>query len=211
MSEKDILERMKVKASGLSEDKKVPPQDSEPPEFHRCRYRKCGQDELRLESRSSSESKLFGITSHGDIGCSPTEVEHYHLHGIYCQACGHRICGASFSDNVCDDEVLFEWAKSQGEALTALTFVCPKCDSFILERTEVGIDFFNHVMAVCESDSPGGAPLIALWPIRYSRGGRSYRYRCSKGHELAKDDGTPVETAEELVEWLKACSAANNR
>lgn len=204
MFDEDLLDRMKVKAPGLSEDKNIPPQDSEPPAFYRCRCPKCAKDELRLESSSSSESKLFGITSDGDTGCSPTESEHYDRDGIHCQACGHRVCGDSFNDPVCDDELLLEWAKSQGEALTPLTFVCPKCDSSMLQRIEVGIEFFNHVMAVCESDSAGSAPLVALWPIRHSRGDRSYRYRCSEGHELAKDDGNPVETPEELVQWLRS-------
>ncbi len=77
--------------------------------------------------------------------------------------------------------------------------------------TETGIELVQEVRAVYtipgDTDEEEQAE-IALTPIRHTRYSANPTYRCLKGHELANDDGSPVETAEELVAWLKAHSAS---
>ena len=97
--------------------------------------------------------------------------------------------------------------KSNGEGLTPLPFICPKCGSRRLCREERDITFSQDVLAVCEY--PDGQPVVALRYLRWLDGGLTHRYCCSQGHELAKEDGSPVENKLELVEWLKANQSVN--
>jgi len=71
------------------------------------------------------------------------------------------------------------------------------------------MELSHEVVAVCEPIGPDNAPLVAVSHGRNIDGSGTYRYRCSHGHELARDDGYPVETSKELVEWLKARSAVD--
>ena len=208
MSENNVLKGMNVKACGLLDDKSVTPQDGKPPVFYRRPCSECGQNALNLiESGLFTRSPILGITSDGEIGCSGTELDGDYELGIYCRSCGQQVCSDSSLANECGDEFLSGWAKAATEAPPTLPFVCSTCDSQELHQVEVGIEFSHAVVAVCEADPPGNGPLIAVSHLREIGGRGTYRYRCSQGHELAKDDGTPVETAEELVEWLKARSA----
>jgi hypothetical protein len=212
MSEKNVLKGMKVKACGLSDDKSVAPQDGKPSVFYRRPCPECRKDTLDfIDFGVSMRSLILGITSDGEIGCSRAELEGDYKLGIYCRSCGHQVCSDSSLTNECSDEFLSEWAKSAIKARTAPPFVCSTCDSQELHQVEVGIEFSHAVVAVCEADAPGNGPLIAVSHQRETGGRGTYRYRCSQGHELANDDGTPVETAEELVAWLKTLSARVRR
>jgi hypothetical protein len=207
MSEKNILKGMKVKVNRPSDDKNVTPQYGEPSVVYSRPCPECGHNALNLiESGLFTRSPVLGITSNGEIGCSRTELEGDYELGIYCRDCGHQVCSDSSLTNGCSDGFLSEWAESAVEARTALPIGCPKCDSQELYQVEVGIEFSHAVLAVCESDAPGNGPLIAVSHLREIGGRGTYRYRCSRNHELAKEDGSPVETAEELVDWLKAHS-----
>jgi hypothetical protein len=177
--------------------------------FYRVRCPKCGEAALDvIDSGVFIRSPLVGITSDGEIGCSHTELDDGYDFGILCRDCEHAIFTDSSFSNECEDGFLLEWAKSNGEVLKPVTFNCPKCDSRRLYFFEENVKFSHEVSAVCESDIPGGSPLIALSPILHIGRGGLYRYRCSRGHELANDAGNPVETPEELMEWLKSRRAS---
>ena len=183
-----------------------------PAVLHLVPCRKCGKDTLDLiDSGVFMRSPIVGITSDGEIGCSRTELDGDYELGIYCRSCGHQVCSDFSLANECGDEFLSGWAKAATEARPVLPSVCSKCDSQELYQVEVGIEFSHAVVAVCESDAPGRAPLLAFSYVRHINGGGTYRYRCSQGHELAKDDGSPVETAEEPVDWLKAHASDEKR
>jgi hypothetical protein len=212
MSERNVLKGMKVKVNRPSDDKNANPQNAKPSVFYRRPCSGCGKDELDLiDSGIFTRSPILGITSDGEIGCSSTELEGDCELGIYCRDCGHQVCSESSLTNKCSDEFLSEWAKSAIAARPALPFACSTCDSPELHQVEVGIESSHAVVAVCEADAPGNAPLIAVSHQRETGGRGTYRYRCSQGHELVKEDGTPVETAEELADWLKAHASGEKK
>jgi hypothetical protein len=93
-----------------------------------------------------------------------------------------------------------------------LDFICPLCGSVCLSEHTEKVEMFQEVVAVytVKADNGEEQAEVALSPYRDISHCSAPRYRCSNGHELAKDDGTPVETAEELVEWLKARSGSDN-
>ncbi len=103
-----------------------------------------------------------------------------------------------------DEEISLEWAETTGEPMGAQFFSCPKCGLRGLSRTEMGVEFSQEVVAVCEPETRDGFPIVALGPLRDIFGGNSFRYSCSCGYELVKDDGAPVQSPEELLAWLKA-------
>jgi hypothetical protein len=205
MSEKDFKAEQIQKTGDISKSSFA---DSESNLFYQFPCEVCGGNEFILNDYGvSTESPVLGITEDGQIGCARTTFEGDYEPSLYCRNCDHQISNASsFNDNF-EDEALFQWAKSNGQARKTLPFSCSKCESPQLVKTVTGIEFAQEVIAVCEPDSPGDDPLVALRFLRDIGGRGITRYRCSRGHELAKDDGTPVETAGELVEWLKARSA----
>lgn len=178
------------------------------PMFHQFRCSECGGNEfILIDSGVFTESPVLGITGHAEIGCARTTLEGDYELGIHCRNCDHQISnGHSFNEHF-EDEALLQYAKDDGQARITLPFSCPKCNSSQLVKIVTGIEFSQEVLAVCEPDSPGDDPLVALSFLRDIAGRGISRYRCSRGHELAKDDGTPVETSEELVAWLNARSA----
>jgi hypothetical protein len=212
MSKKDHAKELREQASEHSTIDSVtrPDETLEPPVFYRCTCPECGEAALNcIESGLFMRSRVLGITSDGEIGCYRTELEGGYELGLLCRHCGHQVCTEYSESEPCEEDFLISWARSHGEALATLSFECPKCDSQELHKVEIGIEFSTAVVAVCESNAPGAPPLVALSHLRDTDGGGSFRYRCSKGHELAKDDGSPVETDEELIEWLKAHHDAN--
>lgn len=205
MSKKDFKPEQMEKTGDIS---KQSVGDSDSPMFHQLRCSQCGGNDLILiDSGIYTESPVLGITEYAEIGCARTTWEGDYELSIHCRNCDHQISnGHSFNEHF-ENESLLEWAKSNGQARDTLPFSCSKCDSSQLFRIVTEIEFSQEVVAVCEPDSPGGDPLVALGFLRDIGGRGISRYRCSRGHELAKDDGTPVETSEELVAWLKARSA----
>lgn len=182
--------------------------DTDSAVFHQLTCSGCGGNEfILIDSGTFTESPVLGITEHAEIGCARTTLEGDYELGVYCRSCDHQISGMHAFNEHFENESLLEWAKSNGQARHTLPFSCSKCDSSQLFRIETEIEFSQEVLAVCERDSPGDDALVALSFLRDIGGRGISRYRCSRGHELAKDDGTPVETSEELVAWLKARSA----
>jgi hypothetical protein len=207
MSKKDLQKDLEKEAIEPSIVHSEPQQENEaePPLFYRCVCPECGEDAFHvIDSGVYTSSPVFGITGDGEVGCSHTELDGGYELGIYCRDCGHQACSDDSFTEKCGYEFLAEWAKSNGVARTKLPFDCPECDSQELNKVEIGIEFSTAVVAVCESDSADAHPIVAVSHIRDIDHRGSYRYRCSRGHEIAKDDGSPVETPEELVGWLKS-------
>lgn len=210
MSEKGFQDEMGEEVNNTSLDNRLDQgrNEARPAVLHLVPCPECKKDTLDLiDSGVSIRSPIVGITSDGEVGCLYTELTGDYQLGIRCRHCGHEVCGDLSVTGEVGDEFLSKCAKSATEARPALPFVCSTCDSQELHQVEVGIEFSHAVVAVCESDALGNAPLIAVSHQRDIGGRGISRYRCSRGHELAKEDGTPVETSEELVEWLKARSA----
>jgi hypothetical protein len=206
MSKEDLKTELiqEVGDASAEESKRQMGQELRPPVFYRCRCPECGEDSLdAIESGFFTRSHILCVTSYGDVGCDYTEFTGDSTFGISCRNCGYEVCGP-FSSQKGEDEYL----PSNRKARTGLIFVCAKCGSQELRKIEVGIEYSNRVVAVCESDTPDDAPLVAVSHVVGIDGGDSYRYRCSQGHELAKNDGSPVETDEELIAWLKARSSS---
>ena len=185
--------------------------EDEQPVFYRCICPECGEDELELINTGVFErSSVFGITSEGEIGGSRTEVDGDDELGMFCRECQHQVRTDYSENESCSGSNLIQWAKSNGEIQRILPFTCPACDSQELSLVEKGIETVQAVVAVCEPVSPGDDPLVALSHRRELWGGGCRRYSCHRGHELAKDDGTPVSTDQELLDWLKARHSVGN-
>jgi hypothetical protein len=214
MSEKGFQNEMGEEVNETSMDNRLNRDRNEarPVVLHLVPCPECGKELLDLiDSGIVTRSPILGITSDGEIGCSRTELEGDYELGIYCRSCGHQVCSDFSLANECGDEFLSGWAKAATEARPVLPSVCSKCDSQELYQVEVGIEFSHAVLAVCESNAPGSAPLIAVSHQRETGGRGTYRYRCSQGHELVKEDGTLVETVEDLVDWLKAHASGEKK
>ncbi len=212
MSEKDFQKEMIGKSNGTLPDDSVGQRGEEPrpPVFHRVPCcPQCGEDDLSFfDFGVFLRSDFLGMTSEGEKGCGPVEVEGDYEYVLECRSCGHRV----FQEESCSEEQLLEWAIAVGEEVEALTFRCPACGTKFLSETRTGVEIIRDIAAVYTTPGNGEADhraVIALVPDRQIWYSGPTRYRCPKGHELAKDDGTPVETAEELVVWLKALAASD--
>jgi len=180
--------------------------EAKPTVFHRCTCPKCGEDNLNLFDFGVFLSGDFlGMTSEGELGCGRLELDGDYQYVVACRSCGHE----AHNDLSRSNEQLLEWAIAHGKELEILTFSCPICESTGLCEHWTDVELFREVVAVYtipgDSETDRQAE-IALLPTREIYHSAAPRYRCREGHELAKDDGTPVETKEELVEWLKAHS-----
>jgi hypothetical protein len=205
MTGKDPEQEMNKKAENPSVDEGVTRLESDPPVYYRCNCPECGSDDLHLiDTGVFLRSQEVGITDEGEIGCSYTELEGSFEEGVICRECGHTVWNEYSANHESRYDLLLKWAQSNGEPVSTIPFRCPVCDSDELSKVETGIELWTVVVAVCEAVSPNDYPLQAVNPVRHFLGDRSVRYRCSSGHELAKDDGSPVENPKELVEWLKA-------
>lgn len=204
MSEGNVLEAMKVKASRLSEDKDFPPQNSDPSVFYRCTCTRCGKDSLRLRGFGQiDQSPFVGVTGKGTLGLGYDLLDRDCHQGITCDACGYD----AFLKGSEQSEPLLEWACLNGEQIPALGFTCQACGTHKLVQVQLEVEIHRGIAAVCEIASgamPDKQAIVTLTGERLVLGGSPYRFRCENDHELAKDDGTPVESSEELVEWLKA-------
>ncbi len=211
MSEKDFEKYLLDEAGAASVDDGEPGGKERPtPLFYPCKCPNCGEDDLYLyDIGIRTKSPIVGITNSGEIGVSDTDTDGGDRLMVFCGDCENVIyrdnplsnIGFKSTDND-REHFLSEWVKSNGEGLTPLPFICPKCCSRELCREERDITFSQDVLAVCEF--PSDQPVVALRYLRYLDGGLTRRYCCSQGHELAKEDGSPVENNLELVEWLKA-------
>ncbi len=121
-------------------------------------------------------------------------------------------CGGVLYENgspVETESSLAEWLLEhcpQNNPSEDLDFTCPLCGSNRLDQPQIDIEKSEPVVALGQTEESGETEAgseVALSCDRIQRAGKSIRYGCSNGHELTKDDGSPVESQEELVEWLK--------
>jgi hypothetical protein len=205
MTGKDLEQETNKKTEKPSVDDGMTRTRTEPHAFYVCKCPECVEDDLELiDTGGFWRSGVAGITGKGEIGCYRTGPAGEYELGLFCRRCGRQVCTDSEETESCNSAFLTEWARSNGERHSVLPFSCPVCDSEALYKIEVGIEFHTAVVAVCEADYPRTNPIQALSYVQDVFGGGSFRYHCSNGHELAKDDGSPVENPKELVEWLKA-------
>jgi len=210
MSNEDFQKDMSEKANEPSKVDNVPRQDegTEPSVFYRCTCPECGEDDLELlDVGTFFRSEFLGVTNDGYFGCGDLELDGDCHWVIECGSCGHGI----FDTDVVPFDTLLDWVDAHGQAIKQLEFSCPVCGSEFLDQVET-LKRSRSVRAVYEirdnSETEAHAE-VALSFERAERGGESVRYCCLGGHELAKDDGSPVQNVEELVVWLKARSVVD--
>ena len=207
MSEKNFQTELVEKAGDTSVDDRMEQRGTESPVFYRCVCPKCGEDSLELfDFGTFLRSEFLGVTNDGEFGCGDLESDGEYHWVLQCGSCGFKI----FDTDMLPSDTLLDWADAHGRAINQQQFSCPVCGSEYLNQVETHLERERSVRAVYEirdnSETEAHAE-VALSFERVVRGGESVRYRCDMGgHELAKDDGSPVETAEELVAWLKAHS-----
>ena len=177
--------------------------------FHRIRScPACGEDDLNLyDFGVFLRSDFLGMRSDGEKGGGRIQLDGDYEYVVMCRSCEHRV----FNELSATTEQLMEWAITEGQEIETLKFICPICESKSLSQIRTGVEVIRDVVAVYtlpRDDTTEGGAEIALFPGQVFDYTTGPRYRCAKGHELAKDDGNPVETAEELVAWLKAHSAS---
>lgn len=174
--------------------------------FHRVgRCPACGEDDLGLfDFGVFLSSDFLGMTRDGEMGCGRVEMDGDYEYVVMCRSCEHR---ASAEPSV-TKETLLEWAVAEGQEVQTLDFICPLCGSVCLSEHTDKVEMYQEVVAVytVKGDNGEEQAEVALSPYRNIFHCSAPRYRCLNGHELAKDDGTPVATAEDLVAWLKTHS-----
>jgi len=188
---------------------RVTHQESRFPVLYRCSCPECGARDMEvIDFESFSRSPALCVTGEGEIGCGEIELDGDCNLVVECQECSHQLPGYLSTST----EVLIDLARARMDELTPLPFICPCCKSNRLSQIEIGAEFHREVVAVYTVSNEGestGEPVVALSFDRNLCRYGPCRYRCSNGHELANDDGSPVETSAELVEWLKARGAAD--
>jgi hypothetical protein len=205
MSKKKLDDKLDNKTEELSVDQNVNLPETEKFVFYQCSCPKCGEEGLNLmDSGLFENSNLFGITSDGEIGCSEPSLDGGYEYRIHCSECGSQVYPDYSLTVSSEEDFLLSLAESKGKALTILPFHCLECGSDSLQSVEIGIEFESEVVAVCEAHLAGAGPLVAVSPHRDFVNRGTFRYRCSKGHEVTKEDGSPVQNKQELVAWLKA-------
>jgi len=213
MSDKDFHEEQIEKANCPSVDENVISQEqkSDSPVFYRCTCPECGEDTLELfDYGLFSRSKFLGVTNDGEFGCGHLEMDGEYQWVLECSSCGHK----AFDTDLLPSDTLADWAETHGQPMKQLEFTCPVCGNNWLDQVEIDLKRKREVRAVYEiMEKSKSKPSfeVALSFARVVVGEKSVRYCCSMGHELAKDDGSPVENAQELVEWLKARSVFDKK
>jgi predicted RNA-binding Zn-ribbon protein involved in translation (DUF1610 family) len=175
----------------------------QPRVFYRCTCHECGEDALELCGLGVFyRAEFLGVTDGDEFGCGSMQLDGDYDWEIECTSCGYRV----FDGQEVTLDNLLEWAASLGKSVTRLEsgFVCPVCGSRHLDRIETGKRSVRAVYEIDGNSETEAHAEVALSFERVLEGGDSVRYCCSKKHELTKQDGSPVQTPEELVEWLKA-------
>ena len=205
---KKLQDKLNKAAEPASTDPGVTRQEKESSVFYRCTCPECGEDTLELSGFSVFyRSKFLGVTDEGEFGCGDLGDDGEYDWVIECSSCGYRV----FDTQEVTLDNLSEWASKNGKTLKRLEseFLCPVCGTKFLDRIERGN---REVRAVYENadDSETWAE-VALSFGHYMSGGETVRYCCMKGHELTKEDGTPVKTAEETRRVVKSSSNFRQR
>lgn len=201
MSEERVDRSSSTEIEGSSTDQGRTPPQSESRVFYRCTCPDCGEDTLELCGLDVFfRSDFLGVRDDGEFGCGDLELDGDYHWMIECGSCGHEF----FNTDMLSPEVLIEWAAANGRAKKMLEFKCPICGSDYLDEV---FSANRSVRAVYETSDNEDAEFPAEVALSYEQAreyGEPVRYRCHKGHELTKEDGSPVQSHEELVEWLKA-------
>lgn len=201
MSEEKVRRSSSTEIEGSSTDQGQTPPQSESRVFYRCTCPDCGEDTLELCGLDVFfRSDFLGVTRRGEFGCGFMKLDGDYHWVIQCGSCGYE----AFNTNELSDDDLINWAAANGRAKKMLEFKCPICGSDYLDEV---FSANRSVRAVYETSDNEDAEFPAEVALSYEQAreyGEPVRYRCSNGHELAKEDGSPVETPAELVQWLKS-------
>jgi hypothetical protein len=206
MSKKDLQKELGEKGNepSTADNATRRDEDTELSVFYRCTCPECGENTLELSGFGVFfRSEFLGVTNEGEFGCGDLELDGEYHWVLECGSCGYRI----FDTDVLPSDTLLDWAAAHGQAINHLEFTCPVCGSECFDNVEIHLKRSRSVRAVYEiRDNSETEPHaeVALSFERAVEGGKSVRYCCARGHELAKDDGSPVQNAKELVAWLKA-------
>lgn len=209
MAKKKIEKNQNKKAETPATAKGAVQQEPQPPVFYRCTCPKCGEDTLELCGFGVFyRSEFLGVTDENEFGCGYMKLDGDYDWVIICSSCGHRVFDAP---KVTVDNLL-EWACTHGKAVSRLEldFTCPICGSQALERIERANRSVRAVYEISDNSETKGHAEVALSFEQVMEGGDSVRYCCWKKHELTNQGGSPVQSEEELVEWLKAHEPSAN-
>ncbi|MFC1834531.1 hypothetical protein ACFL2Q_07335 [Thermodesulfobacteriota bacterium] len=211
MSKNKLQEQHNRNTKGPSADQGLTRQENHSTVFYRCTCPECGEDALELCGLGVFfRSEFLGVTHENEFGCGHMELDGDYDWVIECGSCGYSV----FDTEKVTVDSLLEWAATHGQAVRNLTFTCPVCGSQHLDEVEIGLRWNRSVRAVYEtmenSETEAQAE-VALSFERVTDYGKSVLYCCIRDHELTKEYGSPVQTPEELVDWLKAHQKANNK
>ncbi len=205
MTSKKLGDQLNKMADSPSGDEGRTRQGTQLPIYYRCSCPECGGEDLELLIFGFFlRGTLLCVNTQEDIGCEDTFLETGDYN--YVLECGD--CGFTLSaDRARIMHKLMGQARTLENELQTLAFTCPVCESKHLYQLDTQATIRRSIEAVYADSAQGEKekqPVVALTyePVMPSSGER--RYECSGGHELVKVDGSPVENAEELVEWLKA-------
>ncbi len=178
--------------------------------FYRWACPMCGKEALEFRDPGQFiRADFLGVTESGALGCGQIDLDGDSCPEIICRECGSTLYRA---ESLQSDRLL-EFARIYGRQLTRYGFNCPACGSTKLYQVELAMEITREIEAVYEDvvdAMAGNQAAVALSLDRNVLGGESIRYGCENGHELAKEDGNSVGTAEELLDWLKARCAFLN-
>ncbi|MGB6063255.1 MAG: hypothetical protein WBG50_00490 [Desulfomonilaceae bacterium] len=203
MSKRKPEQELNNKSVAPSAGQEMMPEETESSVFYRCTCPECGEDALELCGLGVFyRSEFLGVTDGDEIGCGYMELDGDYNWAIVCRSCEHSF----FDTQEVTLENLLEWASTHGKAVRRLEsgFVCPVCGSQALERIERGNRSVRAVYEISDNSETEAHAEVALSFEQVLEGGNSVRYCCWKKHELTNQDGSPVQTDEELVAWLKA-------
>lgn len=205
MSRKGLQKEMCTEATTLQGNDDVP--RKEPPVFYRCTCPECGEDAMELRGHGVFfRADLLGVTHDGDFGCGYMELDGDYHWVIECGECGYT----AFDTDMLPPDPLIDCAAASGKAIKQLEFTCPVCES---DRVEKVYLMSRSVRALYETSDNEAAEPHAEAALSFEQAidyGESVRYCCHKGHELTKEDGNPVQTDEDLFEWMKAHQTSDN-
>ncbi len=171
--------------------------------FYRWACPNCGKEALEFRDPGQFvRAPFLGVTEEGAMGCGLIDVDGDPNPEIFCRECGSTLC----REESLQIETLLKFARTYGRQLRRYGFNCPACGSTKLCQVEIALEISREIEAVYEDvvdAMAGNQTAVAMSCCSDRLGGGSIRYRCNNGHELAKEDGSPIKTGEELLDWLK--------
>ncbi|MFC1836414.1 hypothetical protein ACFL2Q_17110 [Thermodesulfobacteriota bacterium] len=194
MSRKNLKNESSAVVNMLSGKESV--SREKPPVWYRCICPECGEDALELHGLYVfPRAEFLGVTHDGEFGCGHLELDGDYHWVIECRACEYR----AFDTDKLLAEPLLEWACANGKAIEELKLTCPVCGDNSLEKTSRMSRSVRTAYETSGNEETGTHAEVALSFAPVLEYGDSVRYCCFKSHELTKEDGSPIRTAEELV------------